>query len=178
MDIETLYAIIFQGLKNFSNSGAFSFIKFLLGIYVLVLFIDIVLLLIQRGVGANWRQMKYGMDIPAEVAGSRKKNLVKRWNQIQTRLDSGRETEYKIAIIEADEIVDDIIKKMGYKGESMGERIVGIPEGQLNKLNEIKEAHEIRNRIIHEDDFRIDKEFAENVLKKYEHILRYLEALD
>jgi hypothetical protein len=93
-------------------------------------------------------------------------------------LESENESEYKVAIIEADTIIDDLITRMGYKGSNMSERLANIPEGQLAELGEMKEAHEIRNRIIHEENFKVDRDFAKGVLKKYEHLLHHFEVLD
>jgi len=67
---------------------------------------------------------------------------------------------------------------MGYKGANMGERLANIPPGQLSELPAMKEAHEIRNRVIHEEDFQVDKELAKDVLSKYEHLLREFQVLD
>jgi hypothetical protein len=174
--IQSFFDALGNDMSLFYHSGTFLFIKILIGIYVAIVFIDIVLLIIQRGPGANWRQMRYGVDIPSEFV-TKKGQMQKLWDAIRKRLDSGNESEYKVAIIEADNIIDDLIKRMGYKGADMGERLAGIPEGQLAELAEIKEAHDIRNRIIHEEDFQVNKELAKEVLKKYEHLLHHFEVL-
>jgi hypothetical protein len=83
-----------------------------------------------------------------------------------------------VAIIEADEIIDNLIKRMGYKGENMGERLSGINPGQIENIEDLKKAHETRNRIIHEEDFRLTKDQAEEVMKYYEDFLRYFEVLE
>jgi len=160
----------------FYNSPVFLFIKIIIGIYIAIVLFDIVLLVIQRNVGANWRKMRYGIDIPKEfVTGKKKAKL--QWSKIRKRLKGDNEAEYKIAIIEADDIIDDLMKRLDYAGENMGERIANVPVGQLEYLDEIKEAHEIKNRIIHEDDFAVDKKLAEEILKKYEYLLNQFEVL-
>ena len=176
MDFYSIENLIDE-IVAFYNSGFFRFIKILLGIYVLILIYDIVLLLIQRGIGQNIRQMRFGMDLPQELV-SKKDRMRERWKVITKRLESGNESEDKVAIIEADTIIDDLIKRMGYKGANMGERLANIPPGQLSELPAMKEAHEIRNRVIHEEDFQVDKELAKDVLSKYEHLLREFQVLD
>ncbi|MFA6974140.1 MAG: hypothetical protein WC238_05410 [Parcubacteria group bacterium] len=177
MDFITIYLTLQKELVNFYHSSGFLVVKFLVGIYVLIVFIDLVLLVVQRGVGANIRQMRYGMNIPSELV-SKKSKMKARWDKVKKRLEVGSEAECKVAIIEADDIIDDLIARMGYKGNNMAERLANIPDGQLNELGEIKEAHEIRNRVIHEEDLVVDKEFAQDVLRKYEHLLRHFEVLD
>jgi len=175
--IQIIFTKLTAGILSFYRSPSFVVVEIIVGIYVLIVLIDIVLLILQRKVGANWRQMRYGVDIPKEfVTGKSKMKIV--WQNINKRLEGGNQAEYKVAIIEADNIIDDLLKRMGYKGANMAERIAGVPIGQLEFLGDIKEAHDIRNRIIHEEDFVVDKEFAQEVLKKYEHLLRHFEVLE
>jgi len=179
MNFDSFRAYIGQArleLLNFSNSPLFSIIKFLLEVYAIVIIIDIVLLLIKRGVRTNIREAIVGMNVPRELT-TKKKKMKARWNNIRKRLESENESEYKVAIIEADNIIDDLIKTMAYPGESMGERLDGIPEGQIENLEGIKEAHKIRNRIIHETNLQISREYAEEILKKYEAFLGEFEVL-
>ena len=42
------------------------------------------------------------------------RKIVKVWNRITARLDTGLESEYKLAVIEADSMLDDILKRMGF----------------------------------------------------------------
>jgi len=162
---------------NFYHSSFFLFLKFLIGIYTLIVFYDIVLLIIQRGFGSNLRELRFGIDMPSEIAGNKKKTKAQ-WENITKRLKSENESGYKVAIIEADKMIDELIEKLGYGGNNMGERLDNIPEGQLENLNEIREAHKIRNQIIHEDDFVIDKEMAKDIMDKYAEILRQFGVLD
>jgi hypothetical protein len=177
MNIPTIYPILIQEILNFYHSATFLVIKYIIGIYVLVVFVDLVLMLVQRGIGGNVRQILYGMNLPPEIT-TKKIKMKARWNKIRKKLESGNEADYKVAIIEADSAINDLIRRMGYKGENMLERIKDIPAGQLDKLDEIKEAHEIRNRIIHEEKFKVNRKDAEEVLGKYEHFLRHFEVLD
>jgi hypothetical protein len=165
-----------EELLNFSHSTPFSIIKFLLGIYVAVLFLDIILLLIKRGIGANIRESMTGMNIPAELT-TKKKKMRARWEIVKRRLKSANESEYKVAIIEADNIIDELVKNLAFPGENMGERLNNIPEGQIESLNKLKEAHEVRNRIIHEENFQVSLEYAKEILAKYEAFLEEFEVL-
>jgi len=166
-----------QTILNFYNSTFFSVIKFLLGIYVVVLLADIILLLIQRGLGGDIRNTIIGMNIPSELT-TRKNRLVKKWNKVKKEMESENESTWKVAIIEADNIIDDLIKRMNYPGENMGERLAGINPGQIENIEELKRAHETRNRIIHEENFKLSKKQAEKIIGYYENFLKYFEVLN
>jgi len=175
--IQIFYNNFVQIISGFFHSSVFQVFEMLAGIYVFIVFVDVVLLIIQRGPGKNWRQMRYGIDIPSELV-SKKDKMKEQWSKVKKRLESENESEYKVAIIEADAIIDDLIARMGYKGANLSERLANIPQGQLAELDEMKAAHEIRNRIIHEENFKVDRELAKGVLKKYEHLLRHFDVLD
>jgi hypothetical protein len=177
MGITTIFNLFYNDLIDFSHSTFFLLFKIVMGVYVVVVLADIIMLIMQRNVYANIRQMRFGMNIPSEFVTGKDK-MKERWTGIRKRLESDNESEYKVAIIEADALIDDLLQRMGYKGGNMGERIENIPEGQLAELGEMKAAHEIRNRIIHEEDFKVDKEIAHDVLNKYAHLLHHFEVLD
>lgn len=79
--------------------------------------------------------------------------LASRWRQIEGNINSEREAEWKLAVIEADKIVDDILKASGFPGDTMGERLTNIQPGQLATHQDIWEAHKIRNRLVHDANY-------------------------
>src|SRR5665648_1031626 len=64
------------------NSAFFSVVKFILGIYAIVLLADIVLMLIQRGLSGDMRDTRLGMYIPPEMV-NKKSKLRKKWTKLQ-----------------------------------------------------------------------------------------------
>jgi len=98
-----------------------------------------------------------------------------KWDEIQKKIDSENSSDWKMAIIEANSLVDEIIKKIGYKGEDLGERLKNIEPSDFENLQNVWEAHKIRNKIAHEADaFQITKEEAKETLEKYRKALREL----
>lgn len=168
---------IITGVIAFYNSTFFSVIKFLLGIYAVVILADIILLLVQRGFGGDMRDTLLGMNVPPELV-NRKGKLRKKWAKIREKMQAENEASWKVAIIEADTIIDDLIKRMKYKGENMGERLENIPVGQIENVAELKIAHEIKNQIVQEESFQLTKEKAEEAMGYYENFLRYFEVLE
>jgi hypothetical protein len=173
-DLQSLTEAIILGLKNFYNSPFVFAIKILLGIYVAVLIVDIILLLVLRGVGSNIRTGLRGMDIPVTTPSKMKK----KWDKITARLADDNVSQYKVAIIEADALADELLEKIGYKGNNMSERLENIRPEQLDVLDDLKQVHEVRNRIVHEANFQMTRQQAKEVIDVYENFLRYLEFLD
>lgn len=171
--IEELIVGLIEWLKNFYHSPWMLTFKILAGIYVAIIFVDIILMLILRGVGSNIRTGLRGMDIPLATPSK----MQKRWVKVEKRLRSKNPSQYKVAVIEADLIADEILKGIGYEGDNMSERLSSLAPHQLDNLEDLKNAHEIRNRIVHEADFLLDENQAKEVVAVYEHLLKHLEFL-
>lgn len=105
------------------------------------------------------------------------KKIVKRWHKIRERLDLPSESEHKLAIIEAEGLLDEILKRMGFPGQTIGERLKQITPIQLGNIEEIWEAHKIRNNIVHDPDYRLSREEAKKAFEIYERALTNLEVL-
>lgn len=94
-----------------------------------------------------------------------------RLTDILTHIESPHPNDWKLAIIEADVILDDVLKQHGYIGNSLGERLKSISPQQLNSLNDAWEAHKVRNRIAHEGaDFVLTKRVAEETVNRYRRV--------
>jgi hypothetical protein len=94
-----------------------------------------------------------------------------RLNDVFTHIESANPNDWKLAIIEADIMLDDVLKQRGYVGNSLGERLKGISPGQLNSLDDAWEAHKIRNRVAHDGaDFVLTKREAEETINRYRRV--------
>jgi len=84
---------------------------------------------------------------------------------------SSNPNDWKLAIIEADIILDDTLKQKGYAGNSLGERLKSISPTQLASLQDAWDAHKVRNRIAHEgSDFILTQRIAQETVTKYQRV--------
>ena len=102
--------------------------------------------------------------------------LAARWQEIMQRIESIREGKWKFAIIEADNLVDDLLKNL-FPGETMGERLMNIDKTQLLTIDDLWEAHKIRNRLAHDTNYFLRHAEAVNAIRLYEKTLKELGAL-
>jgi len=126
------------------------------------------------------KNIKKDLNIIAKsvvISNSFKKDLDKKWQVIINRLEKGSDSDYKIAIIEADNIFDDLLKKMGYQGNDMGERLKQITKNQLANIDDLWQAHKIRNRIAHEPSFKLTQLQAKRAIEIYQRATQDLESL-
>lgn len=175
MDMETLFNGIFFNAEKFFQSPLFAFLKIFLSIYALVLLADIILLIVaqikNKDLIKDLRTTFMGAGIPV----SSKNKMLKRWESVLERMRSGNISQYKVAIIEADNIANEILALVGYKGNNLAEKLVTANPDQLPNIEELKKSHEIRNLIVHEKDYPVDEESAKEAVKAYEKLLHDLE---
>ena len=106
-----------------------------------------------------------------------KARTVNEWQNILAKARSEDENERKFAIIAADTLIDKILALAGYQGENLGERLKKIESSDLDSLNDLWEAHKIRNKIAHEAGFRLYPEETMRAISRYEMALRELEYI-
>jgi hypothetical protein len=100
-----------------------------------------------------------------------------RWQEIKNHVNSFKESEWKLAVIEADKLVDDALKAAGFPGESMGERLMLIKPGQLLNLQYLWDAHKLRNLLVHDANYQVTHRQAIWAVEAFERVLRELGAL-
>jgi len=155
--------------------------KQVLPLKILFIFISLILcgLIYNILKKTDWLKHLYGQDL-AEF-GSFKAleaiGFVKKWTRVKARLGRGWESEAKLSIIEADQLLNDLLKRMGYVGKSLGERLKQLDKEKLPNIEQVWEAHKIRNNLVHDSNYKLSLAKAEQALDIYSQTFKHLEAL-
>lgn len=80
-----------------------------------------------------------------------------------------------LAIVDADKLLDQALKKQNYKGKTMGERLVSA-QRSINDNDAVWYAHKLRNRLVHEPNVRLKKKEAQLALAGFRQGLKDLGA--
>lgn len=98
-----------------------------------------------------------------------------KWNQIQDLVNSPNHSDWRLAIIEADTILEDLLEARGISGMTIGDKLKSMSPGDLGSIQAAWEAHLVRNRIAHEgSDYEITQMFANRTIQLYEVVFREL----
>lgn len=82
-----------------------------------------------------------------------------------------------LAVINADKLVDEALRRKGYRGKTMGERLVSA-QRTLSDNDSVWYAHKLRNRLVHENDHPALKiNDAKKALAGFKQALKDLGAL-
>ena len=97
---------------------------------------------------------------------------VEEWEKIKQYLESRNESDWKLAILEADKMLDKLVQKMGYPGNNLGERLKAVEPSDFRTLNSAWEAHKVRNAIAHDQGYKLTKRSAARVIGLYEQVFK------
>jgi hypothetical protein len=104
------------------------------------------------------------------------KRIDSEWNKIIKRLEGATEADYKLAIIEADGMLDDVLKKLGFKGESLGDRLKTITTEVIFNLDDVWKAHNVRSCIVRDPNYQFSLEETKKTLAIYEKAFKSLDV--
>ena len=123
----------------------------------------------------------FGLALFAIIAVSqrRKSGLNKgfyqeRWDEVLVLAKN--ESGWVQALIEADKLLDDALKKSGYKGKTMGERLVSASRTFSSK-DSTWAAHKLRNRVVHETSVKLREKHVKGAVRAFGKSLKDLGAL-
>ena len=83
-----------------------------------------------------------------------------RWNIILGYFEGDEEALWRVGVLEADALLDEILKSKGYEGNNLGER---LKNSKFNTIDLAWSAHKMRNRIAHEG---VKLVLTERIIKK------------
>lgn len=145
------------------NETLLQFISlFISGIFLgLIIYFNLILNL-------TGEKIEFWIDIIGSKNITRKRSL-RAWKQIQKRLKAGDANNLKMAVLEADRILDEILNLAGYPGKNLDERLENTTTAQIPNVGELRQVHKVRDRLVAEPDFILTPDeaaIAINIYKK------------
>lgn len=108
-----------------------------------------------------------------DTGSAKEKPALPKWEIVLDYISSKNESDWRIAIIEADNILDELVEKQGWPGINLGERLKNAGTGAFKTYQDAWEAHRMRNNIAHEgSDFVITYRDAKRAISQYENVFR------
>ncbi|MFZ2887039.1 MAG: hypothetical protein WA021_04440 [Minisyncoccia bacterium] len=96
-----------------------------------------------------------------------------RWNRVLEHANSDDEHQWRLAILEADIMLNELLDLQGYKGETIAEKMKQVSRTQFNSIDDAWEAHKVRNKIAHEgSEHRLSERDKNHVINLYERVFK------
>ncbi len=86
------------------------------------------------------------------------------WDKILALLDTENPNDWKMAILEADKLLDSTLIEHNYTGLDLGSR---LKSADFETIQNAWEAHKVRNAIAHDPNYQLSKREAKRAIQNY-----------
>lgn len=104
-------------------------------------------------------------------------DITKRWKEVKSYLQSQDDSDRRLAIIDADDILNDVLGKIGYEGDDTYDKLIRLNEDIVPNIEELKEAYKIKKEIMHDPNKELSIKEAEDLVSRYEAVLKDLQVV-
>ena len=105
------------------------------------------------------------------------KKLVKKWQSIKKKLTKESEATWKLALIEAEDFLNAILKRMGHGGDDLESNLMRLTEKDVSDLKGLIETSQVCQDIARDPDYRLSKEKAKQAVEIIDKALIELQVL-
>lgn len=94
-----------------------------------------------------------------------------KYDSIDAHAASENPNDWRLAIIEADIVLEELLEQRGFRGATIGEKLKNANTDTFRSLRDAWDAHMVRNNIAHQgSDFILTKRIADEALAKYRRV--------
>lgn len=174
LSIDYLFLNLVEILKSiwyFLTEGPLgSIFKSILAVLSIVLIAIIAYITVRLRELDNKQIKKAEQNIPKNLVNERVNPI---WEKIKEHVSSDNPANWRMAIIEADLLLEEVVTEMGYQGVSLGEKLKAIEPSDFPTLQLAWEAHKTRNKIAHEGErFVLTQREARRIIGLFEVVLK------
>ncbi len=147
--------------------GIFSFISFLklLSLLVSIIFILWIVYLIKNL--TKLRMNEKALMYP-EITTPDSVEINPRWCKIINYIESLNENDWRLAIVDADIMLDDLLDKLSLPGDTIGDKLKAVEKSDFTTIDNAWEAHKMRNQVAHGgSEFMLNQREARRIVELY-----------
>ena len=173
LNLEYFFNLIYRALSEsrFSLPPEFIYWVKLIAILIIVTFGPLVIFLVVKIINLRRDEIRSFLNLlRTDASGQAVRN--QQWIKILAYLEPDNQSDWKQAIIEADNLLDEMVAAMPYPGENLGERLKNVEPSDFLTLQDAWEAHKVRNQVAHESGFTLTRREARRVMELYERVFR------
>ena len=108
-----------------------------------------------------------------EVALIKKSETNEKWEKVINYMNSNNPSDWRLAIMEADVMLEELLRTLGLHGDSVGEMLKSADQNEFSTLNDAWEAHKVRNAIAHAGTgFDLNERETKRVIALFEKVFQ------
>ena len=142
---------------------------------ITIIVIAIVVVILVLGL-VVWQIKKLLTPQEELLGGMTREEIKRRWSEIESLVQRGDGLSCKLAVIEADKLLDHALKAKYFGGTTLGERLK-LACYKHPRLKSVWPAHLVRNRLVHEANFNLSSGAARQTVSQFRSALQELSLL-
>lgn len=112
------------------------------------------------------------------VAAQSVSRVLLRWRRIVEQASGEDEQGWRLAILESDILLNELLDTLGYRGETMADKMRAVERGDFRTIDLAWEAHRARNRVAHEGSAHaLSQRDTLRIVGLYEQVFREFQFL-
>ncbi len=168
-----LIEFIISANQFLEQSILFQGFKFVIGVILVVLSLNILILMYMLIIKDKYyRAWSLGHGIPDII-----NTMSGRWHRIVKMAKSNNIEEKKEAIIEAGNILYEVLEKIGHEGDSLDQMLGNMTGSQLANISDLKKASIVKNSVINNENYELSDDIVLNTVKAFGEALMEQEAI-
>ncbi len=182
LDIEGIFRYLYEKIMGGDWNALLTTLEHWWNIYSIIA----LLLSLLFFIGFIYAKLRYGQlsEIEAEAIiegeaqwarkyGKAAETKNARWKVIEERVTESSPESWRIAIIEADILLDETLTNAGYVGQTIGEKLKTANTTSFTTVQDAWEAHKVRNEVAHRgSDFVLTQKVAKEAIVRFERVFR------
>lgn len=191
--ISALFGTIIPAIISYINSGELTFFGIRIGVifaffakntwflkflgFLIAAVAAILTFIFTKKGDAIWREIHKGLypeSMDTAFGKVVENNPIKdKWKMIVQYSESNIESNWRLAIIEADIILAELLNKLNLPGDTIGEKLKAVERSDFVTIDSAWEAHKARNMIAHEGQgFLLNQRETRHIISHYEAVFR------
>ncbi len=126
-----------------------------------------------------WREAKSRLHLQSVSVNSPDSSeevtdpVIERWKKVLEHSASENPSDWRVAIIEADIMLDDLLGVLKLPGSTIGDKLKAVEPSDFLTLDQAWEAHKARNMIAHQgSDFLLNQREVRRIISLYEAVFK------
>ncbi len=178
LNLEYVFLRLYELLRNFDLVALLNWILSIIGYLrpialILTLFLIYVIIYSKIKIKdvEKLEQSKFNPTGAHVATSGQDSSLVVQWQEVQRHMTSTNPSDWRLAILEADIMLDEILEKQGYQGDTIGDKLKGVDKSDMTSLDAAWEAHKVRNQIAHQGiGFELNEREAKRVIALFQKV--------
>jgi len=101
-----------------------------------------------------------------------------RWQKVLDYMNSDKPSDWRLAVLEADVMLEELLNSLKLHGDSVGEMLKSADRNEFSTLDDAWEAHKVRNSVAHStESFQLNERETHRAVALFEKVFKEFDVI-